>query len=105
MQNPNRNVKRERMYPPSLCPISEAYSRLLNQIVPNDPEGRTFAECIANAMVLRAIRGDVQAVKEITDRIEGRVSDQRRGRIPDQSEPPPTLKVVYENRTQLAPQK
>ena len=40
--------------------------------VPNDQEGRTWAELIAEAQVRDAVRGNVQAAREIADRTEGR---------------------------------
>jgi hypothetical protein len=57
---------------PKSITISEAYRQSLSKLVPNDPEGRTFTQKIADLMVQRASTGDVQAAKEITDRIEGK---------------------------------
>jgi Family of unknown function (DUF5681) len=52
--------------------LSDAYKRKLEEAVPNDPECRTWAELIAEAQVRDAVRGNVQAAREIADRTEGR---------------------------------
>lgn len=52
--------------------LSDAYRSKLEESVPNDPEGRTWAELIAEAQVRDAVRGNVQAAREIADRTEGR---------------------------------
>jgi hypothetical protein len=52
--------------------LSDAYKNKLEEPVPNDPEGRTWAELIAEAQVRDAVRGNVQAAREIADRTEGR---------------------------------
>jgi hypothetical protein len=52
--------------------LSDAYKSKLEEPVPNDPEGRTWAELIAAAQVRDAVRGNVQAAREIADRTEGR---------------------------------
>jgi hypothetical protein len=52
--------------------LSNAYRNKLEEVVPNDPEGRTWAELIAEAQVRDAVRGNVQAAREIADRTEGR---------------------------------
>jgi hypothetical protein len=52
--------------------LSDAYRSKLEEPVPNDPEGRTWAELIAEAQVRDAVRGNVQAAREIADRTEGR---------------------------------
>jgi Family of unknown function (DUF5681) len=52
--------------------ITTAINEELAKVSPHDRAGRTNAELIADAMVRRAIRGDIQAVKEITRRTEGR---------------------------------
>jgi len=45
---------------------------MLEELVPNDAEGRTWAELIAEGQVRDAVRGNVQAAREIADRTEGR---------------------------------
>ncbi len=52
--------------------LSDAYKNKLEELIPNDPEGRTWAELIAEAQVRDAVRGNVQAAREIADRTEGR---------------------------------
>jgi hypothetical protein len=52
--------------------LSDAYRNKLEEPVPNDPEKRTWAELIAEAQVRDAVRGNVQAAREIADRTEGR---------------------------------
>lgn len=52
--------------------LSDAYRSKLEEPVPNDPEERTWAELIAEAQVRDAVRGNVQAAREIADRTEGR---------------------------------
>jgi hypothetical protein len=52
--------------------LGESYKARLAQLVPNDPEGRTYAEMIAGTMVDKAIMfGDVPAAKEIRTATEG----------------------------------
>ncbi len=57
---------------PKSITLSEAYRRQLAQVVPKDPEGRTYAEVVAALMCQRATQGDVAAAKEIADRVEGK---------------------------------
>ncbi len=57
---------------PRRTALTEALRELLAAHVPGDPEGRTHAEAIAEALVKRAQRGDVQAAREVADRTEGR---------------------------------
>src|ERR1700689_3007873 len=52
--------------------LSDAYRDKLSESVPNDPEGRSWAELMAEAQIRDAVRGNVQAAKEIADRTEGR---------------------------------
>ena len=73
-------------------PISEALIKIANSKVPNDPRGRTFAELLAEGMFLRALGGDVQAAKEIADRIEGRV-----GRRSVAEDRPAEIKVIWDD--------
>jgi Family of unknown function (DUF5681) len=54
--------------------LSDAYRRQLEQLVPGDAEGRTWAELIAQAQIRSAARGNVQAARELTDRTEGKAS-------------------------------
>jgi hypothetical protein len=52
--------------------LSDAYKNKLEELVPNDAEGRTWAELIAEGQVRDAVKGNVQAAREIADRTEGR---------------------------------
>jgi hypothetical protein len=54
--------------------ISAAYERSLARIVPDDPEGRTYAQYIADKNVEIAAQGNIAAIKEVTDRTEGKAS-------------------------------
>ena len=57
---------------PKSITLSEAYRKELSKIVPNDPEGRTYAEVLAEKMREKAFSGDVQALREMADRTEGK---------------------------------
>src|ERR1017187_9707883 len=57
---------------PKKKPLTDAYAALLAKLIPNDKEGRTFAEAIAQAMIKEAVKGKVNAASEIADRIEGK---------------------------------
>ena len=59
---------------PRLKPLSDAYRKALSEVDPNDKQKRTRAEVIAEAVVARAIQGDVRALQELTDRAEGKVT-------------------------------
>jgi len=52
--------------------LTAALRELLGKPDPHDKAGRTYAEVIAEAMVLKACQGNVGAAKEITNRTEGR---------------------------------
>jgi hypothetical protein len=52
--------------------ISSAYERSLARLVPGDPEGRTYAQFIADKNVELAAEGNIAAIKEVTDRVEGK---------------------------------
>src|SRR3984885_11025030 len=52
--------------------LSDAYKSKLEELVPHDPEGRTWGEIVAEAQIRDAVRGNVQAAREIADRTEGR---------------------------------
>jgi hypothetical protein len=52
--------------------ISTAYQRSLARLVPDDPEGRTYAQYIADKTVELAAQGNLTALKEVTDRVEGK---------------------------------
>lgn len=63
---------------PSKRPITEALLAILNSGVMTDHlRGRTVADLIAIGMVRQALKGNIQAIKEIADRTEGRVPQAR----------------------------
>ena len=72
---------------PKSITLSEAYRRELARVDPNDPEGRTYAEILAERMRERASSGDVAALREMADRTEGK--------------PRQTLSLSLERREQL----
>jgi hypothetical protein len=57
---------------PKALTLSEAYRRELSKPDPNDPQGRTYAETLAERMIAKAASGDVAAIKEVADRVEGK---------------------------------
>ena len=57
---------------PKLAPLSHACRELLAASVPDDPEGRTYAEAIARKLAEKALHGDIRAAQELADRAEGR---------------------------------
>jgi hypothetical protein len=52
--------------------MGEAYSVILGLPIPDDPVERTYAEGIAQKVAEMALRGNMYAVGEITDRTEGK---------------------------------
>lgn len=57
---------------PKSMTLSEAYRHRLEELVPNDPEGRNWGELIADRIIARALKGQVAAASEIADRTEGK---------------------------------
>jgi len=57
---------------PKSITLSEAYRRELAKVDPNDSEGRSFAEVLAEQMIVKARGGDVSALRELGDRTEGK---------------------------------
>lgn len=55
--------------------MREALADLLEQQFPGDPQQRTGAQLLALATFREALSGNLQAAKEITTRVEGRVAD------------------------------
>ena len=72
---------------PKSITLSEAYRKMLSQADESDPERRTRAEVLAEQMYAKAKTGDVQALREIADRVEGK--------------PRQTLALSVERREQL----
>jgi hypothetical protein len=61
--------------------MSDQVKKFLTRKVPKDPEGRIYLEKLVEAMVKRAIKKSDVLVKEIFDRVEGKVpNDPARGR-------------------------
>jgi hypothetical protein len=56
---------------PKKKPITEELERLLAEQAPNG-DGRTWAALIAEALLRKASTGDVRAIAELTNRIEGK---------------------------------
>jgi uncharacterized protein DUF5681 len=52
--------------------VSSCYERSLARPFPGDPQGRTYAQVIADKAVELAAEGRIDAIKEVTDRTEGR---------------------------------
>jgi hypothetical protein len=57
---------------PSKTPLSDAYRRLLEKPYPGDQRNRTYVERIAEVVCYEAGGGDLAAIREITDRTEGK---------------------------------
>jgi hypothetical protein len=57
---------------PKTALLSHACRELLAAPLPNDPQGRTYAEAIAETLGQKAIAGDIRAAQEIADRAEGK---------------------------------
>jgi hypothetical protein len=57
---------------PKYALLSRAYRNQLETICETDPEHRTYAEVIAEALAKQAVKGNIQAAAEIADRVEGR---------------------------------
>ena len=57
---------------PKSAPLSQACRELLAAPVPDDPEGRTYAQVIAETLAQKALPGDIRAAQEIADRAEGK---------------------------------
>lgn len=52
--------------------VSSCYERSLSRPFPGDAQGRTYAQVIADKAVELAAEGRIDAIKEVTDRTEGR---------------------------------
>lgn len=57
---------------PKTKPLTDAYKKVLAKLVPGDKEGRTYADLIAEQTVKQAIKGNIRAAQEVTDRCEGK---------------------------------
>ena len=56
---------------PKTKPLTEELQRLLEQAAPKG-KGRTWAAVIAEALLTKACKGDVRAIAELANRVEGR---------------------------------
>ena len=56
---------------PRKQPITEELQRLLGEVAPNS-QGQTWATLIAEALLQQASRGDVRAISELVNRVEGK---------------------------------
>jgi Family of unknown function (DUF5681) len=59
---------------PRTAKLAEAYRNKLASLVPDDAQGRSYAEAIADKLALQALKGDIRAAQELADRAEGRPS-------------------------------
>jgi hypothetical protein len=57
---------------PKTAPLSHACRELLASPLLDDPQGRTYAEAIAETLAQKALAGDIRAAQELADRAEGR---------------------------------
>src|SRR5215472_1558869 len=57
---------------PKSSGVSQAARALFAKPVPNDPQGRTYAEALVQMLADKALSGDIRAAQELTDRAEGR---------------------------------
>ena len=87
MRSGDRDREAENVLRPSPHPFTDAYRRILKQKVPHDPKRRTFLDLVVEVIILKALKGDLQAIREIADRVEGRVPQPR----PGQREEQPTI--------------
>lgn len=51
--------------------MTEAYRRALERKIANDPQGRSYADAIAEKMISLGLKGDVRAVAEVSTRADG----------------------------------
>jgi hypothetical protein len=57
---------------PKRTPLIDACREVLNQLVPGDAMGRTYAQAIAEKLAAKAVAGDIRAAQELADRAEGK---------------------------------
>jgi len=80
-------------FPQGGGPITIALTKMLNNRLSNDQSCQTYGELIAKVLICKAVKGNVQAIREITDRVEGKVSEARHYEL-DQ---PVEIRVTYED--------
>jgi len=57
---------------PKTALLSQAVRQKLGALVPDDPQGRTYAQVIADELVRAAMRGNPECFRALSDRTEGR---------------------------------
>jgi hypothetical protein len=57
---------------PKRMPLTDVTREKLPQKIPDDPQGRTYAEAIVDKLIAMAIGGDIAAIRELHDRAEGK---------------------------------
>lgn len=57
---------------PKRTPLTDACRDVLAQLVPDDPQGHTYAQAIAEMLAAKALEGDIRAAQELADRAEGK---------------------------------
>src|SRR5271169_3501585 len=57
---------------PKKTPLADACREVLGRLVPDDADGRTYAEAIAETLAQKALSGDIRAAQELADRAEGK---------------------------------
>jgi len=73
-------------------PITDAYRGLADKPFPGDPQKRTYAQLAAEGAFKSAIKGKTDAIKEITDRVEGPVNRD----LIDSGGAPITINITFE---------
>lgn len=75
-------------------PKEKSFANMLNIAIKEAVEGsdKTKLRAVADALVEKAMSGDVQAIKEVADRIDGKVPQAVVG---DAEHEPVTLKVTF----------
>jgi hypothetical protein len=93
MQGDGQRTHPINAFPQGGGPITIALTKTLNDGLSNDLRCQTYAELIAKVLICKAVKGNVEAIREIVDRVEGKVSDARHYEL-DQ---PVEIRVVYED--------
>lgn len=57
---------------PKKAPMADASREILLALAPGDPQGRTYAQVIAERLAMMARNGDVEAFRALADRAEGK---------------------------------
>lgn len=54
--------------------MAPAYRRALMKAIPNDKNGRTYADAIAEKNLSLMLSGDIRVTSEVTDRVDGKAA-------------------------------